>query len=158
MTKKPLFACETLFPRIAAIIHEADGHIAYYEIVEKLAHDPVVRSYATETVTPSHIASRAMGLFSQHYTMKRTNFGMESYRREFVRKRDGDVWAYKAKEGYMPTAEYAKLLPVVEEIKDLLTELANAKDEPVQMRLHKELRRRGFTISKARDYLKGKRS
>jgi hypothetical protein len=34
MPKKPLFDCETLFPRIAAIIREADGYIAYYEIVE----------------------------------------------------------------------------------------------------------------------------
>jgi len=36
MTKKALFDCETLFPIIAAIIREADGCIAYYEIVEKL--------------------------------------------------------------------------------------------------------------------------
>ena len=95
MTKKPLFDCKSLFPRIASIIRDANGFIAYYEIVEKLADDPVVRSYATETASPSHIASRAMGLLSQHYTMNRKRFGMDQYRLQFNRYRDEDISAYK---------------------------------------------------------------
>ena len=158
MTKKSQFDCETIFPRTACIISEADGYIAYYEIVEKLVDDPAVRSYATETSRPSHIASKALGLFSQHYTMKRKRFGMDHYRQEFTCYRDEGIWTYKVKEGYEEAEEYASLLPIMEEIKDLLTELANTEDDLERMRLRKKLKKRGFSISKARDYLKSKGS
>jgi len=59
------------------------------------------------------VAEKATGIFSQHYTMERTKYGMDEYRREFVRRRDGNYWAYKAEAGYIPTEEYAPLLPVV---------------------------------------------
>ena len=99
-----------------------------------------------------------MGLFSQQYTMKRKKFGMDQYREEFARKREIDAWAYKAKEGYIRTTRYAALLSVVEEIKGLLIELANAEDESALMKLRKEVKRRGFEISIARDYLMSKGS
>jgi len=156
MPKRPLFDCETLFPRIAAIIREAKGYIASYDILLKLAHDPVVREIAPDSKTAFRIAEKAAGLFGQHYTMERTKYGMDEYRREFVRKRDGNYWAYKVKKGYMAAEEYAPLSPVVEEIKELLSELANTEDDLERIRLRKEVRRRGFRISEARDYLKRK--
>jgi len=158
MPNKPLFDCEILFPRIAAIIRKADGYIDYYDIVENLMNDPVFRELEPDPKIAPIKAQKVVGAFSKQYTMKRLRFGMEMYRREFVRKRDGLIWAYKAKGGYTPRAEYAPLLPVVEEIRQLLTELAHTEDDRERIRLRKEVKSRGFRISVARDYLRSKES
>ena len=157
MTKQPQFDYQSIFPRIAAIIRAAEGYIDSYDIFENLMNDPLFRELEPDPKTASIKAQKVVDMFSKQYTLKRLKFGMERYRREFVRERDGVIWAYKVKEGYTPRVEYAPLLPVVEEIKELLTELADTENDRERIRLRKEVRRRGFKISEARDYLKGKR-
>ena len=56
----------------------------------------------------------------------------------------------------MAAEKYSPLLPVVEEIMELLTELGNREDESERVRLRKKVRGRGCRISAARDYLKSK--
>ena len=82
--------CETVFPRIAAIISEANRYIASCDIVLKLTHEHVVWEIAPEYETAFPIANNATGRFGQHYTMELTRFGMGWCRREFSRLRDGN--------------------------------------------------------------------
>jgi len=88
MPKKPLFDCETLFPRIANIIREPGGCIASHDIMLKLSHDPVVREIAPDNKTAFLVAEKATGIFGQHYTMERTKYGMDQFRHEFTRVRE----------------------------------------------------------------------
>ena len=98
MPTKPQFDCDTVFPRIALYIREAEGYIEHGDLVAILMDDGVVRGIAPDIKTAFRVAQKAVGLFSAHFTMKRTKFGMESYRREFSRKREGDYWAYASRE------------------------------------------------------------
>ena len=46
MPSKLQFDCDTLFPRVAVYVREADGYINHWELVGKLMYDALVRTYA----------------------------------------------------------------------------------------------------------------
>lgn len=97
MPKKPKIDCAALFPKIAGIIRQdgRDRYLNHWNIAQRLQHDDFVKSLATPTRHELDIGSKAVALFGAQYTMKRTRFGMDRYRREFSRKREeGDCWAY----------------------------------------------------------------
>ncbi len=46
MRSKLQFDRETLFPRVAVYVREADGYIDHLELVKTLMYDALVRTYA----------------------------------------------------------------------------------------------------------------
>jgi hypothetical protein len=100
MPKKPSFDAATAFHRIASLIRTTgtERYITHGELVERLMDDALVRKNAADSNEARRTAEKMVGVFSAYFTKGYTKYNMDKYRKEFIRKRIGGVWAYRIKE------------------------------------------------------------